>query len=74
MVCKIKHISQEKNNRKAHREHSGSAKKYAPRTYGGRKGMWKGTGKGNCNNALKTNLKAKDHESGNAGEKKRQRS
>ena len=32
--------------------------------------MWKGTGKGNYNNALKTYLKAKDHASGNAGEKK----
>ena len=32
--------------------------------------MWKGTGKGNCNNALKTYLKAKDNASGYAGEKK----
>ena len=32
--------------------------------------MWKGTGKGNYNDALKTYLKAKDHASGNAGEKK----
>ena len=32
--------------------------------------MWKGTGKGNCNNALKTYLKAKDNAPRNAGEKK----
>ena len=59
----------EKNNRKAHREHSESAEKYAPGTYGGGNRMWKGTGKGNYNNALKTYLKAKDNASGNAGEK-----
>ena len=36
----------------------------------GRNRMWKGTGKGNCNNSLKTYLKAKDNASGNTGEKK----